>query len=198
MDPKVPHSNSRPLQEQIREASLDSVAATLASIHLAKQMRARERCSPQGGVSRGIPHDVRIPVHDLIHGLAQLQIEFVQRLLSFNRDATSRIRSALLRTDPIEPGPIEVQGAAEGCAPFRFTIVNRATTTRVLNLCNQRPASGGKFHFTPASPITLAANGTTTVVAECTELPVGVHHGCVSVESRGIRVSLVHYTITVT
>jgi hypothetical protein len=200
-DPKKGQS----LPDRMREAALDSAAATLAAIHMAKQVGAevmpREDGAPGG---RPLPPKLRLPLGDVLFGVAQLQVDFARRLFEFNRNASAMLRDRLLSemrrperptikvTYPIGPKPLPLCFSIRNSAGMSKTFDLRATATDTARGCDVSGALSSSRVTVPAGECSR------TIEATFAGLGVGVHAGHVVVACHGIRVELLPIEVTVT
>ena len=196
----------RALQDRLRESSLEAAASTLAAIHLSKQVRAEKKArSQESGGSGLFDADLRLPLGDVLFGVAQLQIDFTRKLFEFNRAASKRLRERLRRTPSQEVAPIRTDITEEESADLMFTIRNHAALSRAFTVelpdIQRFPV---KLSLGDAPPnvlplrLTVGANGISSVIsATFAGLPRGIHEGYFQVTSHGIVVDRIPFAITV-
>lgn len=202
--PKLPS-----LQEQARESSLEAAAATLAAIHLGKQVRAESRDQICGSGRNGLfDANVRIPLGDVLFGVAQLQIDFARRLFDLNRAASRRVRERLRRQHDQEHVSLDDVVKVGEQASIHFTVSNPATFSRSFTILPRLLADCAALSFvlshenvTPTNRplrLTLAA-GTCSkpITARFSSLQKGKHQGFIEVKSNGIVVEQIPFCVTV-
>lgn len=198
------------LQEQARESSLEAAAAALAAIHLGKQVRAESRDQACGSGRNGLfDANIRIPLGDVLFGVAQLQIDFARRLFELNRAASRRVRERLRRQHGQDPAPLDDKVKVGEQAKICFTISNPATSCRTFMILPRLLADCVDFSFvlshanmTSSSPrplrLTLAAGTcSAAITAELSGLRAGKHQGFIEVKSNGIVVEQIPFCVTV-
>jgi hypothetical protein len=186
---------------EAKEAALDSAAATLAAIHMAKQVGAE--VMPAVGAPGGLPLDVRLPVGDILFGAAQLQVEFARQLFELNKKHSTLLRRRLserVRAQAPTP-PLHLKYSAGAPEPQKLKIRNKATLSKTFRL---RADLGEVKSKIEPELVTLAAhNGSAEGTPEyplCTFKPPlneGVYCGYLVVESNGIHIERIPLEVTV-
>jgi hypothetical protein len=194
------------LPDQAREAALDSAAATLAAIHMGKQVGAEITAAGRASTGDGrgaLPRDLRLPLGDVLFGVAQLQVDFARRLFEFNREASAllhkRLRGSL--TPPQRP-TLWATASRNDPPVLCFTVKNTAALSRTFTFrAAIDDGSGGA-----CGPAKLVRTSVTIPAGRASEVRVvfdravrlGIYPGDIAVLSQGLEVDLVPFEITVT
>jgi hypothetical protein len=199
------------LPDRARDAMLEQAAAKLAAIHTAKQLAAELRPALEASGSRGpLPSNLRLPVGDILFGVAQLQVEFARRLFEFNREASGLLRERLRKSSarPVKRGTIQVACNHETPPELVFTIKNTASMSKSFTfraeVCDkhhqQAPLPPATLETTPPTPpVTIPAGQCREIKRTFSrELAAGIYPGDVAVETQGIQVELIPFEIRVT
>jgi hypothetical protein len=195
------------LPDQAREAALDSAAATLAAIHMGKQVGAEITAAGRASMGEGrdgLPRDLRLPLGDVLFGVAQLQVDFARRLFEFNREASAVLRKRLRGglAPPAERPIIRATAHHKDKPKLCFSVKNTAALSRTFGF---RAAidDGSESARGPAGlerfSVTIAA-GRAREIEVTFDRPVqrGTYAGDLAVLSQGLEVELVPFEITVT
>lgn len=188
----------RTLPDEAREAALDSAAATLAAIHMAKKVGAELMPPRDGcGVRSPLTPDLRMPLGDVLFGVAQIQVDFVRRLFEFNKAASVKLRERLKTnlSAQAERAPIKVTQVYGAHCALHFTIQNAASLARMFEF--HAEVCGFEAVFSPARAKVGAGKYADVVATFEAGLPRGVHLGHIEVESNGIRVERLPFRIKV-
>jgi hypothetical protein len=204
------HHKKRALPDQLRESALDSAAATLAAIHMAKQVGAEVRAGGGGaGTSGRVPADLRLPLGDVLFGVAQLQVDFAKRLFEFNQSVSRKLRDRIREAAPRPPRPTMRATGKDNAPsePLSFHLENGASRSRTLEIGTHAP-KGWRVEFrcdgdkdwtaTPPRLTVRAGQVSPTIRARFLSLPLGTHGGGFIVRSQGIQVDYLPFEIAVT
>lgn len=184
------------LAAEAKEAALDAAAATLAAIHMAKQVGAEvmpDPCAPGA-----LPLNVRLPVGDILFGAAQLQVEFARKLFELNRKSSTLLRNRLRdRVGAQAPRPALLwQYSACDPTPQPLTFKNTATLSKTFRLRAELAGVDQPFDI---APVTIPAGGSVTIAWTFSpELKPCTYTGHIVVESNGIRIESIPLTVIVT
>lgn len=208
------------LADEAREAALDSAAATLAAIHMAKKVGAEAMPSGDCAADKGsLPRDFRLPLGDVLFGVAQIQVDFARRLFEFNKAASTHLKKRLktARSGRVDRQILRVKAAADSQVEVRFTVRNSASLARVLEFevsAGERAAyfltdgakstkDGSKQRLSVSSPsfkarATIAAGDAIEVQAQFSGLfPKGTHTGHIDITCNDVLVERLPLEITV-
>lgn len=191
------------LPDQAREAVLESAAATLAAIHMAKQVGAEVLPPRDASGARGpLAPDLELPLGDVLFGVAQLQIDFARRLFEFNRSASVLLRDRLRKNKapPAEPRTIEHEYPVGSPTALCFTIKNSASRSKTFGFRAVLADSkdGVRIEFDPPRVTVPTDRCSDEISATFFGLPVGVHPGRIVIHTQGITVERLPFEITVT
>jgi hypothetical protein len=186
------------LPDMAREAALETAAATLAAIHMAKQVGAQVLPRRDESGARGpLTPEQRLPLGDVLFGVAQLQVDFARRLFEFNKSASVMLRDRLRSnfTSHTEKAKIKVTWRPGDPHRLCFTIKNCASLSKTFTF--RAELGWPEIVFEPAS-ITIAAGCPHEIHAIFSPaLGKGTYSGYIAVESQGIRVELLPFEIKV-
>jgi len=194
----------RALADDARDAALDSAAAALAAIQLAKQVRA-DSLPHRGtvGASGLPPANLRLPMGDIIYGAVQLQVDFARRLFEFNKSTSAVLRDKLRDHLAEVPEAQTIDGTFEEGQPIdlHFVVKNGTSLSKTFEF----QALGGykkTIKFDPPG-VTLPgrhqeSDNRKYIRATLDPMKVGTYVGHISVESQGIRLELRRFNITIT
>jgi hypothetical protein len=177
------------------DLALESAAASLAAIHTAKQVHAEAGASRCPGGGAQAPSDLRLPLGDVLFGVAQLQVDFARKLFEFNKRASARLRERLHRA-PSDVAPIRVRIPHSNA----FTIRNTASLSKTfrLRLALSHAPQGVVVSLDPAEVTVAAGKPSANIAVVVTpHRPGALYTGHVLVESRGVLVERVPIEIGV-
>lgn len=201
-DPRHPRERKRQaLPDQAREAALESAAATLAAIHMGKQVGAELRAAGRasmGAQGDRLPRDLRVPVGDVLFGVAQIQVDFARRLFEFNRDATTLLRDRLRKSIARPEARETITRIGADRKTLRFTIKNTASLSRTFTFRAEVDDDPGRRK--PAklekTSVTIAAGCSSDVEVRFDRaLEDGTYSGDIAVMSQGLDVELIPFVI---
>lgn len=208
------------LADEAREAALDSAAATLAAIHMAKKVGAEAMPPGDGAPNQGtFPRDFRLPLGDVLFGVAQIQVDFARRLFEFNKAASTHLKERLktARAGRVDRQALKIMACAEAPVDVRFTVRNSASLARTFEFQVRAGEQAAKFQLEQAiDPLTnkrvrltlvrdqtraratIAANGALVVIATFQGGFVrGTHTGHVDITCNDVLVERLPLEITV-
>ncbi len=195
------------LQDSARDTALDAAAATLAAIHLAKQVRAEARSQATDSFRPGLlDMDLRLPLGDVLFGVAQLQIDFARKLFMLNRQASKRLLHQLRKGRRPSTSPIRIDSVEGAVASSSFTIRNSASLARTLTITGKLPGSDWTVSLKHGNAdsganrplqVTIAADHGANITAEFKGLLIGFHEGFIEVRSHGVLVEQIPLDIEV-
>lgn len=199
MSRRSARTTRRALADDARIAALDSAAAALAAIQMAKQARVDVLPHRAAVGSAGLPPaNLRLPMGDVIYGAVQLQVDFARRLFEFNKTTSALLRDKLRDHVAEVPEPHSMIGTGNEGADVQLEFFVKNATS--LSKRFEFRALGDyrdKVKFSPPA-ITLRAEGDGKIGARFERLPPGKNAGHIAVESQGIRLELVRFEVTVT
>lgn len=188
---------ARTLSKDARDASLEQAAAMLTAIHTAKQVSAEVLPTRDGtGSLNPLNPNVRVPLGDLVFGIAQIQVDFARKLFEFNRNASVVLRDRMRKNHALSPQrrTIDLNYPCGKTKEQVLKITNSASLSKIFNL--RANPDTIKVEFDPRH-VTIAAGKCECVKAIFPALADGPYSGDIAVESQGILVELIPFTIKV-
>lgn len=186
---------ARTLSKDAKAAALEQAAAMLTAIHTAKQVSA-EVLSTRGGSGPLNPlnPNVRLPLGDILFGVAQIQVDFARRLFEFNRNASVVLRDRMRKNHsyPPEKQTVKLSGSIGEEITCTLKIKNSASLSRTFNF---RVAGCGINVKLEKESVTIATRDCVGVkVTFCGDMP-DTYTGEIAVESHGLQVELIPFTV---
>lgn len=200
-------SRRQSLPDSAREAALDSAAATLAAIHMAKQAKAEATSQDASGGHPRMRPDMRLPVGDILYGVAQLQIDFARRLFEFNKEASRLLRDrARKNAHNHERETLRATCSHNTPAKLQFTIKNSSSLSKTFDIVAALDGVKAKVEiqqsdasFVPQSRVTLASESRSPKIqVSFADLEANDYAGDIEVRSNGITVERIPFEISVT